>query len=77
MEIKVWGIIEGPIHTDEIDEIENDEEGWFMVCKSEIDGKIESATFYFNDLDDAYEWKKHFDKSIEPLIVEQNKEHLI
>ena len=58
-------------------EIENDEEGWFMVCKSEIDGKIESATFYFNNLDDAYEWKKHFNKSIEPLIVEQNKEHLI
>ena len=48
-----------------------------MVCKSGINGKIESATFYFNDLDDAYEWKKHFNKSIEPLIVEQNKEHLI
>ena len=27
-------------------------------------------TFWFEDFDSAYEWKKHFMKSIEPLVVD-------
>jgi hypothetical protein len=26
--------------------------------------------FWFEDFDSAYEWKKHFMKSIEPLVVD-------
>ena len=77
MTIKVWGIIEGPIDLDEVDyEDEEDEDelpddaGWFMVCKTEIDGKIEPCNFYFRSMDDAYAFQKHFYTSIEPLIID-------
>ena len=80
MTIKVWGILEGPVSLEEVDdEDENVPEGsgWFMVCKTEIDGKIEPANFWFESMDHAYEWQKHFAKSIEPLIVDDKyKEYM-
>ena len=80
MTIKVWGILEGPVSLEEVDdEDENIPEGsgWFMVCKTEIDGKIEPANFWFESMDHAYEWQKHFAKSIEPLIVDDKyKEYM-
>ena len=80
MTIKVWGILEGPVSLEEVDgEDENVPEGsgWFMVCKTEIDGKIEPANFWFETMDDAYEWQKYFARSIEPLMVDDKyKEHM-
>ena len=69
--IKVWGIIEGPIA---IEDLPDDEEvpefmGYLLVCKAEIEGKIEDVNFWFADLNQAYEWRKHFNKNIEPLEV--------
>ena len=81
MTIKVWGILEGPVSLEAVDgEDENVPEGsgWFMVCKTEIDGKIEPANFWFESMDHAYEWQKHFAKSIEPLIVDDKyKEYMM
>ena len=80
MTIKVWGILEGPVSLEEVDgEDENVPEGsgWFMVCKTEINGKIEPANFWFESMDHAYEWQKHFAKSIEPLVVDDKyKEYM-
>ena len=84
MTIKVWGIIEGPIDLDEVDYEDDEDEyelpndaGWFMVCKTEIDGKIQPANFWFESMNDAYEWQKHFARSIEPLIVDDKyKEYM-
>ena len=67
MKIKVWGILEGPISEERN---ETGEDQWYLVCKTEVDGKIETDTFWFECLDDAYEWQKHFAKSIDPIIVE-------
>jgi hypothetical protein len=51
--------------------------GWYMVCKTEIDGMIQPANFWFETMDDAYEWQKYFARSIEPLVVDDKyKEHM-
>ena len=83
MTIKVWGILEGPVSLDEddedIDALLNapDGMGWYMVCKTEIDGMIQPANFWFETMDDAYEWQKYFARSIEPLMVDDKyKEHI-
>jgi hypothetical protein len=79
MSIKVWGILEGPVDIKEVDEEDNlpEDAGWFMVCKTEIDGQIQPVNFWFETMDHAYEWQKHFSKSIEPLIVEDKyKDHM-
>jgi len=88
MTIKVWGILEGPVNVNEIFEDDEglddllsmdvpDDSSWFMVCKTEIDGKIQPANFWFESMNDAYEWQKHFARSIEPLIVDDKyKEYM-
>ena len=82
MTIKVWGILEGPVSLDEDEDVDAllnapDGMGGDMVCKTEIDGKIEPANFWFETMNDAYEWQKHFSKSIEPLVVnDKYKEYM-
>ena len=82
MTIKVWGILEGPVSLDEdedVDALLNAPDGMclYMVLKTEIDGKIEPANFWFETMNDAYEWQKHFSKSIEPLVVnDKYKEYM-
>tara|TARA_R100001510_G_C7539624_1_gene127753 strand:- start:214 stop:462 length:249 start_codon:yes stop_codon:yes gene_type:complete len=74
MEIKIWGVVEGPISVQDFPEQEEDEipvgSNYVLVCKAEIDGVIEDDNFWFEDLNDAYEWKKYFSKNIEPLVVD-------
>ncbi len=74
MEVKIWSVTEGPIGIEEVDDedLEYAPEGskYFMVCKTEIDGEIHEDNFWFEDFDDAYEWKKHFTKSIDPIIID-------
>ena len=71
MTIKVWGIVEGPKEVSEEDEDLDPQSPWYMVCKAEVDGEIHDANFWFENLDDAYRWQKHFSKTIEPIIVDE------
>ena len=41
-----------------------------MVCRTEVDGEMSDDNFWFEDFDDAYEWQKHFMKTIEPLEID-------
>jgi hypothetical protein len=72
--IKVWGIIEGPIYIEDLPEDEEVPEHmeYLLVCKAEIDGEIEPVNFWFADLEQAYEWQKHFSKHIEPLHIKDS-----
>ena len=71
MKIKVWGVIEGPISVDDLTENDMpDGTKYFLVCKSEVDGVMGEDNFWFEDFESAYEWKKHFIKSIEPLVID-------
>jgi len=71
MKVKVWGVMEGPIAVEEIQD-DNIPQGsnYFLVCKSEIDGVMGEDNFWFEDFESAYEWKKYFLKNIEPLVVD-------
>ena len=71
MTLKIWGITEGPISVEDLpeDEYVPEDSGYFLVCKTEINGEIEEANFWFEEFDDAYAWVKHFNKNIEPLEV--------
>ena len=74
--VKIWGIIEGPItHEEYADGLGKDMPEGFncvMLCKVEVNGEIDAQNFWFETFDEAYEWKKHFDKNIEPLEIESN-----
>jgi hypothetical protein len=76
MEVKIWGVTEGPIAIEEVSELEleyaPDGSKYFMVCRTEIDGVIGEDNFWFEDFDDAYEWKKHFMKSIDPIVIDMD-----
>ena len=58
--------------TDQRDEDTPDDAVWFMVCKTEIDGNIQDVDFFFENLDDAYDWQKYFAREIEPIIVNED-----
>jgi len=76
MEVKIWGVTEGPIAIEEVSELElemaPDGSKYFMVCRTEIDGVVGEDNFWFEDFDDAYEWKKHFMNSIDPIVIDMN-----
>ena len=71
MKVKVWGVMEGPIAVEDIEDSDVPiGSNYFLVCKSEIDGVMGEDNFWFDDFDSAYEWKKHCMKSIEQLDVD-------
>ena len=74
MTVKVWGVVQGPVSVDELpdDEKVPEDFGWFMICKTEVNGKVEDTHFWFEDLDQAYTWQKYFSKKIDPIIIESN-----
>ena len=76
MEVKIWGVTEGPIAIEEVSEEELEMapigSRFFMVCRTEIDGVVGEDNFWFEDVDDAYEWKKHFMKSIGPIVIDMD-----
>ena len=76
MEVKIWGVTEGPIAIEEVSEVELEMapvgSKCFMVCRTEIDGIVGEDNFWFEDFDDAYEWKKHFMKSIDPIVIDMD-----
>ena len=57
--VKVWGIIDGPTSREEMPNMDDlpEDFAYLLVCKVEVDGKIEDHNFWFDSLDGAYEWK--------------------
>ena len=71
--VKVWGIIEGPVSMGgQLAENNNEypDNVYMNLCKVEIESKIEHVEFFFESFDGAYEWVKHFQKSINPIEIE-------
>lgn len=62
-EVKVHRIIEGPFESDD-----KEHEVW-MLCLGEEDGELTEIEVYFDTFDEAYAFKHHFTKSIEPIIL--------
>ena len=72
MKVKVWDVLEGPIAVSDLDEEAPEGANYVMVCRAEIDGVMADDNFWFEDVDDAYEWESHFKKSIEPLVIDMD-----
>ena len=70
--IKVWRILLGPItvEDDEHSDEYPDDCKQILVCKVEIDGKMENIHYWFDTLEGANEWVNHFNKSIDPLELD-------
>ena len=62
-EVKVHRIIEGPFESDD-----EEHEVW-MLCLAEEDGELVEIEVYFDTFDEAYAFKHHFTKSIQPIIL--------
>ena len=62
-EVKVHRIIEGPFESDD-----EEHEVW-MLCLAEEDGELTEIEVYFDTFDEAYAFKHHFTKSIQPIIL--------
>lgn len=41
----------------------------YLLVKLEYDGKVSDVEWYFETLDEAYIWVKHFKESIEPIVI--------
>jgi len=72
MEVKVWQVLQGPISVEESGEDAPEGAKWFMVCQAEVNGVLGEDNFWFEDLDDAYEWESHFKKSIDPIVIDMD-----
>jgi hypothetical protein len=66
--IKIWGILSGPIAVE--DDEYPDDCNHLLICKAEVDGKMEQVHYWFDELEDANEWVSHFSKSIDPLELD-------
>ena len=69
----IWDVIEGPIDIDDLPDEMPEGHNFLNVCKVEIDGEIVHVNFWFETFDQAYEWVKHFDKSIDPIEMEYDR----
>ena len=50
---------------------------WFAVCKVEIDGKLIDHEFFFETLDQVYQWKNYFNNNMEALEIDmRDKDYL-
>ena len=73
--MKIWGVIEGPILTDDIpiEEVPDDviDEGCeaTMVTLCEINDQVIPIQQWFQTFEEAYQVKKYFTKNINPIEV--------
>lgn len=65
---KVWRVIEGPY--------EDEFNTWWLVCLVEDveDSELFEDEIPFINFDAAYDFKKHFDSSIDPIVLEFEQE---
>jgi hypothetical protein len=72
-ELMIHRVVEGPFENDE------EEEGCWLLCLAEDRGELCDLEVYFDSFSEAYAFKHHFTKSIEPIVltteVEEEEEH--
>lgn len=70
LKIKIWGIVSGPYHRDEVDDPDvPDGLEYMLVCQVEVDGELTVSEYWFDSFEDSQIWVKHFQSKIEPLEV--------
>lgn len=73
-QIIIWNVLEGPFHASEIPD-SLVEEGWCLVCQADDNNEFGVSNFWFDDLDSAYIWVRHFKSSIDPIIIDMYEDN--
>jgi len=76
MSLKIWDVLEGPISREDCPHSNEWPDGadYSILCKVEEEGEIFNSEFYFEVLSDANEWKNYFDKNIDPILINTDKD---
>lgn len=69
--LKIWGIVNGPFHKDELPHNNVPEDlNYMIVCKVEEGGEVYDQEMWFPNLEGITIWKKHFATTIEPISID-------
>jgi len=70
VELKIWAILHGPFHKDELPHPNvPDSLNFMVVCKIERLGEVFDQELWFPTLDGVKAWQKHFAATIEPIVI--------
>jgi hypothetical protein len=75
--ILIWGIVEGPIHIEDIPDSPYEDGEVLMVLKVSLGKTVMIAEFVFDDLNKAYFIVEHFTHSIEPMEIDAEDFELV
>jgi len=68
--LKVWHILSGPYHRDEVGEAPDDLTlNYMLLCKYELRDEVKDQEFWFETFEETQDWIKHFQSSIEPIKI--------
>lgn len=68
--LKLWGIVEGPFHREEVEGEEDNEQEWMLVMKISKGEEVSESQIWFDTFQDVYQIRRYFEKNIEPLELE-------
>jgi hypothetical protein len=69
--IKIWGVVSGPFSTQDIEEWDEPDDAWMVVCQVENDyGGLDVEEITFHTFDDAYEVVAFFKHGKAPFLME-------
>lgn len=70
-QVVIYSVIEGPFHSSEIPDWDEEDDCWLLLCQVENSyGALEAEELAFSTFDEAYEIVKHFKKNCFPFIME-------
>jgi hypothetical protein len=68
--LKLWGIIEGPFHREEVEGEEDNDQEWMLLMKISKGEEVSESQIWFDTFQDVYQIRRYFEKNIEPLELE-------
>jgi hypothetical protein len=76
-EMKIWGVVEGPIRAEDIPDSDFPDGSVGMVLKVSQGKDVFDAEFWFDSLDEAYPIVRHFQTNIEPMKLDMKEFELV
>jgi hypothetical protein len=68
--LQIWGVIEGPILAEDVEDCDYPEGAVGMVLKVSHGKEVFDAEFWFDNLDEAYVIVRHFQTEINPIPLD-------
>jgi hypothetical protein len=74
LNLKIWGVIDGPYHREEVEGEEDSEQEWMLRVKISSGDEVGETPLWFDSYEDVYNFSRYFDKNIEPMELEISNE---